>query len=174
MIDLGYVRKAAEGKTEAKLHWSDQRPSGGLADHVKSVNHIAILVSDVSRSTSFYRNVIGLEQIRRPNFDSHGAWFTMGNCELHLIKGKPVVHEGDDLVVGHISLDAENIGGVLEKLQKMNVPFRKNTSVPAGADAGTMNTNDNNDMMSAKIVTQFFLRDPGKMITAVAMTAQCA
>lgn len=78
----------------------------------------------------------------------------MGNCELHLIKGKPVVHEGDDLVVGHISLDAVNIGGVLEKLQKMKVPFRKNTSVPAGKDAGSMNTNENNDMMSSTIVTQ--------------------
>jgi hypothetical protein len=42
----------------------------------------------------------------------------------------------------------------------MNVPFRKNTSVPAGKDAGSMNTNSNNDMMSSKIVTQFFIRDP--------------
>ena len=42
----------------------------------------------------------------------------------------------------------------------MNVPFRKNSSVPAGADAGSMNTNDNDDMMSDKIVTQFFIRDP--------------
>jgi lactoylglutathione lyase len=159
-IDLVKVREVAEGKGQAKLHWSANRPQGGLSDHVKSVNHIAILVSDVSKSTQFYRNVIGLEQIRRPNFDSHGAWFTMGNCELHLIKGKPVVHEGDDLVVGHISLDAVNIGGVLAKLRKMNVAFRKNTSVPAGKDAGSMNTNSNNDMMSSKIVTQFFIRDP--------------
>jgi lactoylglutathione lyase len=159
-INLVKVQEAAEGKGQAKLHWSANRPQGGLSDHVKSVNHIAILVSDVSKSSQFYRNVIGLEQIRRPNFDSHGAWFTMGNCELHLIKGKPVVHEGDDLVVGHISLDAVNVGAVLAKLQKMNVPFRKNTSVPAGKDAGSMNTNSNNDMMSSKIVTQFFIQDP--------------
>ena len=78
----------------------------------------------------------------------------MGNIELHLIKGNPVVHQGDDLVVGHISLNAVNIGCVLEKLRLMNVPFRKNTSVPAGKDAGSMNTNKNNDMMSSKIVTQ--------------------
>mmetsp|Transcript_11258 Transcript_11258/g.22469 ORF Transcript_11258/g.22469 Transcript_11258/m.22469 type:complete len:215 (-) Transcript_11258:313-957(-) len=84
----------------------------------------------------------------------------MGNCELHLIKGKPIVPEGDDLVVGHISIDSDNVLGALDKLQKMNVPFRKNSSVPAGADAGSMNTNANDDMMSDKIVTQFFVRDP--------------
>ena len=83
----------------------------------------------------------------------------MGNIELHLIKGNPVVHQGDDLVVGHISLNAVNIGCVLEKLRLMNVPFRKNTSVPAGKDAGSMNTNKNNDMMSNKIVTQVSRRE---------------
>ena len=75
-INLAKVQEAAEGKGHAKLYWSANRPQGGLSDHVKSVNHIAILVSDVSKSTQFYRNVIGLEQIRRPNFDSHGAWFS--------------------------------------------------------------------------------------------------
>ena len=94
----------------------------------------------------------------------------MGNCELHLIKGKPVVHEGDDLVVGHISLDAENVGGVLTKLQKMNVPFRKNTSLPSGKDAGSMNTNKNNDMMSSKIVTQVEIE---VMCHPVILTCRC-
>ena len=29
---------------------------------------------------------------------SHGAWLTMGNVDLHLIKGRPAVHADDDLV----------------------------------------------------------------------------
>ncbi|KAL7466691.1 hypothetical protein ACHAXS_006989 [Conticribra weissflogii] len=36
----------------------------------------------------------------------------------------------------------------------------KSTSVPAGADTGTMNTNANNNMNSDKIVNQYFIRDP--------------
>jgi catechol 2,3-dioxygenase-like lactoylglutathione lyase family enzyme len=28
----------------------------------------------------------------------HGAWLTMGNVDLHLIKGRPAVHADDDLV----------------------------------------------------------------------------
>lgn len=61
VIDLVAVRKAAKGN----LHWSDDRPMVGLAEHVKQVNHLAILVSDVSRSLKFYSQVMGFEQIRR-------------------------------------------------------------------------------------------------------------
>ncbi len=39
-------------------------------------------------------DILGLQQIRRPNFDRHGAWLTMGNVELHLIKGVPTIYEG--------------------------------------------------------------------------------
>ena len=39
-----------------------------------NVNHIAIVVSDVGISLSFYINVIGMKQINRPDFDRHGAW----------------------------------------------------------------------------------------------------
>ena len=69
------------------------------------VNHIALIVSDVGRSTTFYSKVLGLPQIKRPNFDRHGAWFTFGNIELHLIKGNPIVHDGNNLIVGHISVE---------------------------------------------------------------------
>lgn len=61
IIDLSKVQNAAEGK----CHWSDNRRKVGLADHIQSLNHIAILVSDVSRSLEFYKNVMGFEQIRR-------------------------------------------------------------------------------------------------------------
>jgi catechol 2,3-dioxygenase-like lactoylglutathione lyase family enzyme len=33
------------------------------------VNHIAVVVSDVGRSLEFYSDVIGMEQIQRPDFD---------------------------------------------------------------------------------------------------------
>ena len=33
--------------------------------------------------------------------NSHGAWLTMGNVDLHLIKGRPAVHADDDLVTAH-------------------------------------------------------------------------
>src|SRR5204863_10080986 len=47
-----------------------------------------IPVADVERSRSFYRDVLGLREIARPPFDFPGAWFALGDGELHLI-GEP-------------------------------------------------------------------------------------
>ena len=40
-----------------------------VGGHWCGVNHIAICVSDVGRSVSFYCNVVGMTQILRPDFD---------------------------------------------------------------------------------------------------------
>ena len=112
------------------LHWKKDREKRGLGDLVYKSNHIAIIVSDVGRSARFYTDVMGFQQIRRPNFDRHGAWFTMGNIELHLIKGTPLVHSGEDLIVGHISIETFEIDKVPGKLRALGVPFRQNVSVP--------------------------------------------
>ena len=37
----------------------------------KQCNHIAIVVSDVGRSLHFYTNIIGMQQINRPDFDRY-------------------------------------------------------------------------------------------------------
>ena len=117
-ISLSDVAEAAAAKASSFLHFSPDRPMEGIAEHIKGVNHIGILVSDVARSLKFYKNIMGFEQIRRPNFDATGAWLTIGNCELHLIKGEPLVYTGDDLVVGHISIniDSKDIPEVMKKL----------------------------------------------------------
>ena len=111
-------------------------------------NHIALTVSDVGASVNFYSHVLGLQQLERPNFDRHGAWFTLGNIELHLIKGVPRVADGDDLIVSHIALESNDVQSVIQKLRLMDPPidFQINVSVP------TANEKD--------IVDQIFIRDP--------------
>ena len=53
---------------------------------INQLNHTAIHVADVERSVAFYRDVLKLKQIGRPNFDFDGAWFQTGpDQELHLI-----------------------------------------------------------------------------------------
>ena len=80
-----------------------------IGDLIRKANHIALTVSNIGRSLWFYTEILGLQQIKRPNFDRHGAWLTMGNIELHLILGVPIVPSGKDLIVSHISLESENI-----------------------------------------------------------------
>ena len=66
----------------------------------------------------------------------------MNNVDLHLIKGRPAVHADDDLIVGHIAItvDAEKMSHLRERLQSMGVKFRSNVSVPN--PAVTIGTNE--------------------------------
>ena len=41
----------------------------GVSDLWRSVNHVAIVVSDVGTSLQFYTDVVGMKQMLRPNFD---------------------------------------------------------------------------------------------------------
>ncbi len=41
----------------------------GVSSLWTSVNHIALVVSDVGRSLTFYTDVVGMTQVLRPNFD---------------------------------------------------------------------------------------------------------
>ena len=51
----------------------------------KSVDHISFAVRDLEASLHFYRDVLGLEDIPRPDFGIPGAWLDAGNSQVHLI-----------------------------------------------------------------------------------------
>ena len=61
---------------------------------VGTLHHVSLPVRDLERSKRFYREVLGLEEIARPNFPFPGAWFAMGDRELHLIGGENTVPRG--------------------------------------------------------------------------------
>lgn len=53
---------------------------------LQSIHHVSLTVTDLERSRSFYRDILGLEEITRPPFNFPGAWFQVGeHQQLHLI-----------------------------------------------------------------------------------------
>jgi glyoxylase I family protein len=64
--------------------------------NVKALHHISLPVTDLERSRRFYREVLGLEEIERPPFSVPGAWFRLGDRELHLVAGGGVVPHGTE------------------------------------------------------------------------------
>ena len=52
---------------------------------VRSVNHISFSVSDLDASLHFYRDILGLVDIPRPDFGIPGAWLGAGDAHVHLI-----------------------------------------------------------------------------------------
>eukprot|EP00931_Biecheleriopsis_adriatica_P069229 TRINITY_DN4309_c0_g1_i4.p1 TRINITY_DN4309_c0_g1~~TRINITY_DN4309_c0_g1_i4.p1 ORF type:complete len:337 (-),score=61.62 TRINITY_DN4309_c0_g1_i4:302-1312(-) len=146
----------------------DSSPKRGCRDLIRGVNHIALVVRDIGRSVHFYVDVLGFDLIDRPNFDRHGAWLSMGNIQLHLIKGTPDVCQGkhpNDLIVSHVALDISDVNAVvkrLKELQRNKAPelrWRQNVSVPtAKQSAGARFESDHTSDDGA--TQQFFLEDP--------------
>lgn len=53
---------------------------------IAAIHHVSLTVIDLERSRAFYRDVLGLAEIARPNFNFPGAWFQVGAAQqLHLI-----------------------------------------------------------------------------------------
>jgi len=124
---FGYVAKFGSGQRDLGDLGHHYDPEGeeeeeGDEIDITSVNHIGLIVSNVGQATDFCAYVLGLQQVKRPNFDRHGAWFTGGNLELHLILGNPLVPDkslkGAD--TNSIGICVKNLALAVETLTEKN------------------------------------------------------
>ncbi len=51
----------------------------------KFLHHISLVSKDLEAATEFYRDVLGLTEVERPDFPIAGRWFRAGGVEIHLI-----------------------------------------------------------------------------------------
>jgi len=52
----------------------------------RRVSHVSFAVRDLARALAFYRDLLGLEPIPRPDFGFPGAWLAAGDVQVHLIE----------------------------------------------------------------------------------------
>jgi glyoxylase I family protein len=96
---------------------------------VETLHHVSIPVIDLERAKRFYHAVLGLRELDRPPFDFRGAWYAVGDRQLHLI-----VHPETrtlrrttsiDSRDGHFALRAQNYRDTVRHLQQHGVPCRE-------------------------------------------------
>ena len=97
------------------------------------LNHVAIHVTDVARSVTFYREALQLEPLPRPAFSFPGAWFRLGDDqELHLIGDQqyPAVlqHRGN-----HFALLIDDVAAWERHLHQAGVSHLPRRIRPDGA-----------------------------------------
>jgi catechol 2,3-dioxygenase-like lactoylglutathione lyase family enzyme len=61
---------------------------------VLGAHHTSFPVKDLARARDFYENVLGLQQIPRPDLGIGGVWYQAGSCEVHLIEVPPGAEVG--------------------------------------------------------------------------------
>jgi catechol 2,3-dioxygenase-like lactoylglutathione lyase family enzyme len=52
----------------------------------RALSHVSFPVRDLERSLRFYRDVLGLVPVPRPDFGFPGAWLAAGDAQVHLIE----------------------------------------------------------------------------------------
>jgi catechol 2,3-dioxygenase-like lactoylglutathione lyase family enzyme len=86
----------------------------------ETLHHVAISVSDLARARHFYGDLLGLEEIARPNFPFDGAWYRIGRQELHLIVSRdPTFRTGKGVTLedGHFALRVKSYRAALAHLE---------------------------------------------------------
>ena len=100
---------------------------------IHELNHVAIYVSDVKRSSEFYGGVLQLQSLPRPAFNFPGAWFRLGTGqELHLIgnRGDPFSENHRN---NHFALRVDDIDAWERHLKSVGAQFAPKKQRPDGA-----------------------------------------
>ncbi|MCE9528522.1 MAG: VOC family protein [Planctomycetales bacterium] len=97
------------------------------------LDHVALHVADLERSTKFYTEVLRLEPMPRPAFAFPGAWFRLGaSQELHLIgeRTTPVISHNRG---NHWALMIDDMDAWEQYFQKNEIPYLPRRRRPDGA-----------------------------------------
>ncbi len=63
------------------------------------IHHVAICVRDADEAVTFYRDVLGLTVLDRPDFGFGGYWLDAGGQQLHLMQSDSSRTGGDHFAI---------------------------------------------------------------------------
>jgi catechol 2,3-dioxygenase-like lactoylglutathione lyase family enzyme len=92
----------------------------------RRVHHVSINVIDVEAAVAFYRDVLELPVLDRPPFDFAGAWFGLGEQQLHLIE----VSDFTAPVGQHFAVQVGDIDATIAVLNERGVRVSRVAELP--------------------------------------------
>jgi catechol 2,3-dioxygenase-like lactoylglutathione lyase family enzyme len=101
-----------------------------MAIVVETLHHVSLVVTHLAAAKVFYGDVLGLPELPRPPFDFDGAWYAIGDRQLHLIvhptaktlRGTTSIDSRD----GHFALRVDDYDKTLAYLRSRGVTVREN------------------------------------------------
>ena len=99
---------------------------------IEAIHHVSLLVEDTGRALGFYRDLLGLAVIDRPELNFPGAWLALGDRQLHLLElpnpdaaaGRPD-HVGRDR---HLALSVSGLDELEQRLAQAGVAMTRSKS----------------------------------------------
>ena len=96
---------------------------------IVGIHHVAIQVADVAAARAFYVDVLGLEEIARPDFPVAGAWFKLGDQQLHI--GEDANHRAPDRQ--HFAVRVDNLDATVAAIEAHGGDVRRAAQALPGA-----------------------------------------
>lgn len=93
------------------------------AQQAPTVDHIALYVFDLKKSTAFYTDVMQFKLVSEPFKDNKHSWFNIGpHSKLHVIEGAKEVKEQD--INTHFAYHVKVLKEFTDHLDKLKIPYR--------------------------------------------------
>ncbi|MEZ5356312.1 MAG: VOC family protein [Bryobacteraceae bacterium] len=98
------------------------------------LHHVSFAVANLAASRRFFGGVIGLPEIDRPAFSFAGAWYAIGDRQLHLIEQQnPSARATERLSRSdHMALEVQDLAAVRERLEAEDIPFQTGSNEALG------------------------------------------
>ncbi len=88
-----------------------------------TVDHIALYVFDLQKSTAFYKDVMQFKLVSEPFKDNKHSWFEIGpHSKLHVIQGAASVEQHD--INSHFAYHVKVLKEFTDHLDKNNIAYR--------------------------------------------------
>jgi len=86
------------------------------------LNHVALHVYDLQKSTDFYEQIVQLDSIPEPFHDGKHTWLSVSTTShLHLISGAPKETSRDKFT--HLCFTVPSMSEFISRLDKEHVPY---------------------------------------------------
>lgn len=102
---------------------------------IERLHHVSVAVRDLARSKAFYSGVLQFPEMERPPFGSKGAWYAIGDRQLHLSEtpeAETLRTSGINDREGHFAIWVKSYKDTIDYLQKQGIPYETKPDSIAG------------------------------------------
>lgn len=94
---------------------------------LERLHHVSFAVADLAKSKAFFGGVIGLPEIQRPAFDFPGAWYAIGDRQLHLIEQPGAGRDSSSRRSrsDHMALEVKDIAAAASALEAAGIEYQR-------------------------------------------------